>query len=589
MSQGIGNTIFSSDYLNSFEGPDSAFRGYSGLDTVYAPSTLVEGPENEPQSQIIIPSRLLLDGSSISPPSLPIAVESLASSQNHPESLVGTEEITHSQSVQSRRESGVSLESIAKRLKRSNSYIRHVHSTIRLSSTDSWRSSLSYSSIFSLSEESSELVPAESSTHRDGPEYVLRQNHLERSLVSRLFGIKRRLRDTNEFYKLDEFSAGPRRCCDPTTTAVHFQCPYCGRNSFHLMALKGQIPVVKNAIDFYGNTPLHYAGAASAVTDGVFIQMISMGANPRLVNSSGKTFLHILFSCIKLEALSTWLNLLSYLDKLGFPFAARDYHGRTIFHMLRPRHRKLPEYTYTSIKDISTAVKVARLNLCAMDNSGQTILNHLRELLSLPEDAHLPVLAPATLCPFQSIPGITKTTFVASLHHFNNDPVAWMGWINETNAHSWFDIEGNTPLLALLKQFPYIGNESVFNNTIHEMCRPATILHMRDREGETALAIAARRGLRHVVSKLLDQGASIHCKNYRGSVILRSLRKEIRAAIRNNDDLLYANLLSTAALLADKGALQGANDYLEWALPYSPMARHLGLGDGKYLAEQGLA
>lgn len=142
----LQGNVFSSDYLDAFEGPLSAFRGYSFGGTVYAPPALMEGSDNEAQSQIVIPSRLMLDGSSIAGYS--------TTDNKFPTSKEGTAQVDiRPQNETSPRESVISLESLSKRLKRSGSYLRHVHSVLRLSSTNSWRSSMSFMSMLSFGEE----------------------------------------------------------------------------------------------------------------------------------------------------------------------------------------------------------------------------------------------------------------------------------------------------------------------------------------------------------------------------------------------------------------------------------------------------
>jgi len=61
-------------------------------------------------------------------------------------------------------------------------------------------------------------------------------------------------------------------------------------------------------------------------------------------------------------------------------------------------------------------------------------------------------------------------------------------------------------------------------------------IHMRDRRGETALAIAAQRGLRPAVKTLIELGASIHTTNYRGTSILSNARKTMRRAKETGND-----------------------------------------------------
>lgn len=90
--------------------------------------------------------------------------------------------------------------------------------------------------------------------------------------------------------------------------------------------------------------------------------------------------------------------------------------------------------------------------------------------------------------------------------------------------HSWIDYNGDTALIALMKTWNSEMDETQLPDIIGKMVHSGSIVHMRDRMGDTALAIAARRGLRPAVTALLDLGACVNCKNYLGVSILRGAR-----------------------------------------------------------------
>jgi hypothetical protein len=90
-------------------------------------------------------------------------------------------------------------------------------------------------------------------------------------------------------------------------------------------------------------------------------------------------------------------------------------------------------------------------------------------------------------------------------------------------------------------------------------------IHMRDRSGDTALATAARRGHRAVVVLLLDKGANVHSRNYRGFGILLHLKQIMNAVYQNVQ--FWALLWSCHVVLTDAGAKYSPTDRDEWKSP----------------------
>lgn len=88
---------------------------------------------------------------------------------------------------------------------------------------------------------------------------------------------------------------------------------------------------------------------------------------------------------------------------------------------------------------------------------------------------------------------------------------------------------------------------------------------MRDRKGDTALAIAARRGFRTIVTLLLKKGSNANCRNYRRVGLLRQTMKSMREAWGN--DRLWAMIYSCHIALIDAGATSDPTDEDEWMLP----------------------
>jgi hypothetical protein len=146
------------DPYHVFEGPLSAFLNYAESGTPAEKLTQLSLSACSFESQLVNPSLLLLDGSSIAGTAIlhhkdqkktqPVNEKTLPNS-----SLGQTQALVHQLS----RSSLVSLSSLQARLsRRSSSVIQHVHSVLSFSSTISWRSSVSWpSSLISFGSQSS--------------------------------------------------------------------------------------------------------------------------------------------------------------------------------------------------------------------------------------------------------------------------------------------------------------------------------------------------------------------------------------------------------------------------------------------------
>ncbi|KAF4634739.1 hypothetical protein G7Y89_g3367 [Cudoniella acicularis] len=138
------------------------------------------------------------------------------------------------------------------------------------------------------------------------------------------------------------------------------------------------------------------------------------------------------------------------------------------------------------------------------------------------------------------------------------------------------DVAGDTPLTSLLKYWrlpdecpleedPETASYSDLRDIVEDMITLGVEIHMRDRSGDTALAIAARRGHRAVTVLLLEKGANIHSRNYHRVGILSQLEQLMNANTQNV--VFWALLWSCHVVLTDAGAKYSPTDYDEWMLP----------------------
>lgn len=93
-------------------------------------------------------------------------------------------------------------------------------------------------------------------------------------------------------------------------------------------------------------------------------------------------------------------------------------------------------------------------------------------------------------------------------------------------------------------------------------------LHMRDKEGLTALAIAAGRGYPDIVLSLLRYGANPNARTRerpKGRSILRYVAEHMQG---ENDDARFSRMICCANLLADSGAKFEPTEFEEYCMKH---------------------
>lgn len=124
-----------------------------------------------------------------------------------------------------------------------------------------------------------------------------------------------------------------------------------------------------------------------------------------------------------------------------------------------------------------------------------------------------------------------------------------------------YDKKGMTVLMAFAA---YLADEQdksglVIGKIIDILLANGAKLDARNRQGETALLIAARHGNKHVVSKLLDRGANFHARDKSGRGIMAIIDCQI--AESPGDLPLYGRLEAVrAAVVAKKLGENGGQD-----------------------------
>ena len=592
------------DSMGSCRNFAHAFRDYSTLSSYDIPTRL--SPDLV-DSEPVISSLLLLDGSSSSPASTESGSDMTRTtcidnlSGKSPLDLRTSAALhttssptrTHSKQLEISATRARSIRSLGRQLadKYSESYLKHIHSIMRYSSSNSWRSSLT-----SFSSRASSLLSRRSAHDKSNAEEVSYSKHWEQTGPSHPYNQKSTLSTLDEIEPMelevwneliDEGKVGPgprpryltvsplnRKCCN---SLAHIVCPRCGFTSDHRYATTcGQLDSSSensfiNRYDFYGNTPLHCA-AAGVVQDGFWKlrhrSLLWPGVEVSRCNTMGETFLHILCRSGPRTPKDSadFLLLLMDLCVTDFPFSKRDCHGRTILHIL---------FQYSdgqhSIEFLAEMFSIMKPNLRVKDNAGFCVQEYLEQLdQGAIYNRGLKALVKRTSA--LSHPPIFLPNFHTNCFSYYDEKVlkAWLENNIKPGKITWIDNAGDNPLIAMLKFWTHDTSRDWFlAEAAERMIQSGDVIHMRDRDGDTALAIAARRGFRPVVSLLIENGAIVHSRNYRGVGILRQVEQSLAQDQAKSDPGLWSRLWSCQIALIDAGAIVDPTERDEWMSPSS--------------------
>lgn len=573
-----------------------------------------------------IPANLLLDNSIVVESSITISESSSSingadapdrrahPSEPQPQVAEGQSSVQYS----SQRESTFSttfrsITSLSRRLgeRLSSEYFDHLQSVLRSSSGSSWRSSLfSVRSTEGLPEQyptpnpnnKMENIPSALDTIITNDPTANLSNNPRKKFVS-----QRRLTKVEQStwdMLVDEAKLAPirptflpfglpdmaeRSCC--YLSFAHYSwfqaCSICGNNRAHWLASTMSVGNPQhipadciNCVDFFGNTPLHYLmyrrwpdriGAQYSFV----LEMMKNGANIRATNTFGQTFLH----CSKLtrafnsSEASHFLHMICELSKAGFPLEHQDRYGQIVLHALlqnnRPFFKTCAEFDHVA-KDITNVFDIFG------QYSHGLVANHFRMMALEPGESEIARRAWIENYLRRPADNLDHLWQDCILRHFSSkasieDPKA-------RDLVKWINGEGDSVLHVLIKSWSKDWSEVELGSLVVELITIGADIEMRDRDGNTPLAVSAVRGSRPSVKALLDAGANFHCRDFdRKGVLLQCSNARTKAA-EAGDEVLYARVLSCSVLLADAGAKQSPNDRDEWVLPGSPApppVRHL--------------
>jgi Ankyrin repeat len=255
-----------------------------------------------------------------------------------------------------------------------------------------------------------------------------------------------------------------------------------------------------------------------------------------------------------------YLELLQLLSEHHFPFSQRDYHGQTVadlfFASAEPKMMPVGEWNVifsqleAGIQDWKTFFVLCKelATHTGYDQEGQSKWEkRFGSLLAL---------------------GRKPTSF----KRIRQSSLTDLALISKS-----LDINRDSALICIVKEWRPIEDERQLARMIGSLIRRGAEVHLRDRHGDTALAIAARRGLRPAVIALLDHGANPNTRNYQGRGILSQTMQHLRPAKHGKKALQYARILSCIALLTDHGAKEEPTTYDEFMSPTALTKTHLPL------------
>ncbi len=124
------------------------------------------------------------------------------------------------------------------------------------------------------------------------------------------------------------------------------------------------------------------------------------------------------------------------------------------------------------------------------------------------------------------------------------------------------DSAGDPPFASLLKNWRNDCKDWILRDAVNLMLISGAVIEMRDKNGDTALAIAARRGFRWIVLRLLEAGANVHARGYRGVRILKQVEEAM--ALVADDMRLWLLTCSCYVALGNTAAISSPADYDEW-------------------------
>ncbi|KAK7920830.1 hypothetical protein PG985_008852 [Apiospora marii] len=368
--------------------------------------------------------------------------------------------------------------------------------------------------------------------------------------------------------------------------------------------LQEEILDITSWSDPYGNTRFHQLAAAEWCETRLvgFVQEASHDPRYRATlaatNTAGQTLLHALHS--------NWFGneielnkLITALRQVQFDFYMTDVYGRSFFHILRQhklgseRMRSITQpfdlntlnrrdafgirpmivraSTVTSLQETparltipptdATQAKVAQeahflkiINQILVSNNKHTVEDPQgRNGLHCLAEVKLGVGAAQGQVP----PNRSAKRKIDSNDEPDNVvyPLSKRGEFLETLLAAKTDVNhysnnGDTVLMAFIIHTQDDNEHDDLKLIIKRLIDAGAKLEARNRNGETALQVAARLGRKFIVKVLLEHGANIHVRNHERVSILEDLDRHVQ--VTEDEPDLYARLEATRAMFTGR-------------------------------------
>ncbi|KAM3086709.1 hypothetical protein ACMFMG_000833 [Clarireedia jacksonii] len=393
-----------------------------------------------------------------------------------------------------------------------------------------------------------------------------------------------------------DIALGKRRICTCGVAQIHAVCMCMIDLPDHqLLTILGHVSN-KNEIDGAGNTPLHYVAAAGRKV--ILDYLLGSGVDSTHVNVIGQSFLHVL------DASRFSDNLIEFLEpfKESGLLDQRDLHGRTVLHGIL-RYPILP-FVYHDLVDFYGLERAIQFAL--RDNDGVDAAQHIRTIAeaqnpyasyghvgyaqaivvyenianrfivdtSIPDTAiqemqnRLAVLRHSN----PHTPNVEDCIGRNALHCLVSEPRACSFEDSQTRLAqlkeciffgadvNHYDSAGRTPLLACIIDSPSATDESVTKIAVKMLCQSGANVNNRDRDGNTALYHAIRKGYCDCVATLLQHGAHVNRRAADGRSYRRLaqdwLQEHLGASDQDGFDRLQKRLAVVSAIVMYRAALE---------------------------------
>ena len=355
-------------------------------------------------------------------------------------------------------------------------------------------------------------------------------------------------------------------------------------------------------IDSFGNTPLHLFAALEGYQKILFgtVANASLGCL-KAVNTAGQTFLHIL----NLE----WFTELTSLERLlrhirqscDELLYETDVYGRTFFHRahsvirdpsalarlvppnltrglrrdafgfnpipntdpanhgpyIPPRRADSADSRlrasiaessfFTDQASLLRVIQSSYSNPDLEDVEGRNALHCLAEAILDKHTINRQIRPPpaASTIP-KTGPADTETSLSIRLRHLPCllHPSSFVSPIH-------YSKHGTTALMAFIEHIPDDQDDKAktLQTIFKALVQAGARIESRNREGETALLIAARLGRKVAVATLLEMGANVHVRDVQGKGVLEVLNWGVKSVAARADVYLYARLEACRALV----------------------------------------